>query len=256
MPFAKKLLLLLMLSVVTVLTSAKKKQEVVLVGDDAYAPYSYLDENRVARGIAVDLLNEISQAMPNFSIKVLLEPWKRALFEVEKNNLIGIFPPYKNPELRPWMIYSSPLYAETAVVLCNMDKVKNRPGKVWPQDFSGLVVGNNVGFITPGLEFFKMVKEGKIKVEEVRTTESNLRKLVLGRIDCYVNDRLAIDSELKRLKLDRSRIAEYAIVSIEPVYVGFNNRSTRFRQQEIFIKEFNETVDKLRKEGRLRPLGI
>ena len=64
----------------------------------------------------------------------------------------------------------------------------------------GLTIGNNSGFSAGGDEFKAAVKAGKIKLSETKGTPKNLLKLIAGRVDCYMNDALSIQWELKKLQ--------------------------------------------------------
>ncbi|QNM97921.1 substrate-binding periplasmic protein [Chitinimonas koreensis] len=230
------------------------KQAVVLVGDDDYPPYSYKDAGGTPKGIYADLLRKVGAAMPNFTIELRTAPWKRALVQVEQGELIGMYPPYKKPEARPWMGYSTPLLNETVVLVCTAKIAQSHKDKPWPTGYAGLRFGNNAGFQTPGKPFFDMAAAGKLALEEAKTTEQNLRKLAEGRIDCYPNDRRAIDSEVKRLQLDLNGAAETAVIGKESGYVGYTSKAGAFAYQAAFMKEFDETVLKLRAAGQLPPL--
>ncbi|WP_171014060.1 transporter substrate-binding domain-containing protein [Chitinivorax sp. B] len=230
------------------------KQAVILVGDDDYPPYSFKDASGAPKGIYADVLRKVGAAMPNFTIELQVAPWKRALNNAENGETIGIYPPYKKPEARPWMRYSAPLLNETVVAVCTRKVAEAKKGAAWPAGFAGLRFGNNAGFQTPGKPFFDMAASGKLTVEEAKTTEQNLQKLVNGRIDCYPNDRRAIESEVQRLKLDASAIVEVAIVGKEAGYIGYTSKGAKFSYQDAFMKEFDETLNKLRAAGQIPAL--
>ncbi|MGQ5523946.1 substrate-binding periplasmic protein [Chitinimonas sp. PSY-7] len=227
------------------------KQTVVLLGDDDYSPYSFADADGVAQGIYADMLRKISAAMPNFVIQLKPEPWKRAIKHVEVGEAMGFYPPYKKPDVRPNMEYSVPLLTETVVLLCTDKIVRSHKGVSWPSGFTGLTFGNNAGFHILGEPFFAMLAAGKVKLDEAKTTESNLRKLIKGRIDCYANDRRAIETEAKRFNLDMSDVSELIVVGKEYSYVGYTSKRNRFPYFAAFMKEFDETVLKLHAAGQL-----
>ncbi|WP_235462262.1 substrate-binding periplasmic protein [Aeromonas australiensis] len=230
------------------------KQQVVLVGDDDYPPYSYKDPTGKAAGLYSDLLLKVSAAMPDFVIELQAAPWKRALDDAEQGRVMGVYPPYKREALRPWMHYSDPLLVETVVVVCRKEVAANYQGASWPDGFAGLKFGNNAGFQTPGDRFFAMVKEGKVTLDEAKTTEQNLQKLVGGRIDCYPNDRRAISSEIARLEMDPGDVVESAIIGQEMGYIGFTSVRQDYAYMDDFIKAFNETLTRLRAAGEIPPL--
>ncbi|WP_447836210.1 substrate-binding periplasmic protein [Aeromonas salmonicida] len=230
------------------------KQKVILVGDDDFPPYSYKGPTGESAGVYTDLLLKISAAMPNYAIELKALPWKRALDETERGSFMGVYPPYKQEVQRPWMHYSAPLLVETLVVVCRKDVVAKYKGASWPGGFASLKFGNNAGFKGPGTQFFAMVSDGKIVLEEAKTTGQNLQKMARGRIDCYVNDRLTISSEMARLRVDSSEIMETSIIGQEMGYIGFTSERGDYIYMDDFIREFNETLTKLRLAGDIPPL--
>ncbi|WP_158229032.1 substrate-binding periplasmic protein [Chitinimonas sp. BJB300] len=227
------------------------KQTVVLIGDEDYSPYSYADAAGVAHGIYADILHKVSATMPNFTIELKTEPWKRALKTIEVGEAAGFYPPYKKLDVRPSMEYSLPLLVETVVLVCSSKISRTYKGATWPAGFAGLRFGNNTGFFILGKPFFDMVAAGELKLDEAKTTESNLLKLIKGRIDCYANDRRAIETEAKRLKLDMKDMPEVAVLGKEFSYVGYTSKRAKFPYLPAFMKEFDEAVIKLRAEGQI-----
>ena len=71
-----------------------KQQEVIIVADDSYPPYSYVENNEL-RGIYIDLINLAAQRLAkDYKIKFVAMPWKRALQEVKLGNAFAVIPPY------------------------------------------------------------------------------------------------------------------------------------------------------------------
>ena len=77
----------------------------------------------------------------------------------------------------------------------------------WPQDFIGLRIGNVAGFDGwGGKEFRQLVKDKKILYQEAPGSESLIRMLVTGRVDCIMMEERAFDYEIKRLKKEMTEI--------------------------------------------------
>lgn len=239
------------------------KTVVEVLADDSYPPYSYLENNNL-KGIYIDIVKTISKDMQNFEIKIKPTPWKRALSEIENGTSFAILPPYYHIEKRPYIWpYSLPILDERVAVFCNEKVFDNSIRKNWPEDYVGLKIGNNSGFQLGGDAFWQAVKDGKIFLSETKSTQSNILRMALGRIDCYMNDRLSIKLEIQKLIKDGQyqpgtnhvSFLEGATISLEQGFLGITDKDDgKFSYKTQFIKEFNFKLHQLRKTGQLQKI--
>ncbi len=235
---------------------------VTVVGDEAYPPYSYR-EGREMRGIYVEILKRAFAKMPGYNVKIVPMPWKRGLKGVETGDIFAIFPPYKHPGKRPFINpYSVPIVEETVIVMCR-DEVLSKKRTTWPEDFYGLKIGVNTGFSIGGDKFIAAVKQGKIKRDESKTNDQNLMKLGVGRIDCYLNDRIAILTALKNLKKkgaykeggSHAKLKEGVVVNREWGYLGLTDRDKgKFKFKNDFLQKFNKVIEEMKNSGEIRKI--
>ena len=226
-----------------------KAETVLLVADATYPPYMF--EDGAHRGIYVDIVREAAKRIKGYEIQMALLPWKRALSMVEEGSALGIIGVYYAPEIRPYLdIYSPPLFEEEVVAYCSTSKIK--PKMIYPKDFEGLTFANNTGFVTPGPEFFAMIKTKKIKMEEAPSTEINVRKLTSGRVDCYVNDKISIEKELYKSG-DADKVAIAAPVQKRSALIGY---SRAFNQpwRNDFIATLNATLTEMQADGSIKQI--
>lgn len=231
--------------------SAVAAQKVVIVGDSEYPPYSF-DNGGKMDGIYVRILQKIFPQMEGYDVEFKLVPWKRGLALVEKGEVLGIVPPYYRPEKRPWLKpYSDPIIKEEVAVFCNK-KVMGKPRANFPADYYGLTFANNTGFASGGKVFLEAVESGKIKMEESKSTDTNLKKLASGRVDCYINDKQAILWTLKQLAsqggVDAGAVVESQIISGEEGYIGFSSKRTEAAD---FAAKFNKLLEKMKASGEV-----
>ncbi|WP_187170486.1 substrate-binding periplasmic protein [Salidesulfovibrio onnuriiensis] len=248
--------LLIILSVLVISAfmamSALAAQKVTIVGDSDYPPYSF-DNNGKMDGIYVRILQKIFPQMTDYDVEFKLIPWKRGLALVEKGEALGIVPPYYRPEKRPWIKpYSDPIIKEEVAVFCNK-KVLDKPRTKFPEDYYGLLFGNNMGFAAGGKDFTDAVATGKIKMEETKGTDKNLQKLASGRVDCYINDKQAILWSLKQLAADGKLmgnpddVVESQIISGEEGYIGFSAKL----DAADFAAKFNALLKAMKDSGEV-----
>jgi polar amino acid transport system substrate-binding protein len=231
---------------------------VTIYADEGYPPYSYLDKGKAA-GLYADIIRAALVHVDGYDVEIKPVPWKRGMELLKTGKGFALFPPYKNTRDEPWTWpYSEPLLDEHVVAYCNPGILKKRTAMRWPEDFYGLRVGNNSGFIVGGEAFDQAVKDGKIIMQEARDSLANIRKLRLGRIDCYINDREAIRWTLKELKasngtdkpLREGEIVEAVAIAVKQGYLGYTDRDQgAFPFKADFVRKFDAAVLQMKRNG-------
>ncbi len=230
---------------------------VTIYADEGYPPYSYKDKGKPA-GLYHDIVRAALAHVDGYDVDIKPVPWKRGMELLKNGKGFALYPPYKNTKDEPWTWpYSEPLLDEHVVAYCNPKALKKRASLHWPDDFYGLRVGNNAGFIVGGEAFDQAVREGRIQLQEARDSLANLRKLRLGRIDCYINDREAILWTLKALHGDGvnkpllpDEIVEAAIIAVKQGYLGYTDRDLgAFGFKADFVKKFDAAVLQMKRNG-------
>ncbi|MCG9595554.1 ABC transporter substrate-binding protein [Vibrio sp. Isolate25] len=252
------ILILLLFSCQAVAYSPPVK--VLVYGDDSYPPYSY-SENGIAKGIYSDILRRVFEEMPGYEIKLVPIPWKRGLKMLKVGQGFALYPPYYYSDKRLYISpYSKPILDEEVVVFCNSDSVKTRSLSRWPSDYFGLKVGVNEAFALGGKQFWDAVKAGKITLLEAKGNRPNLTNLHDKKIDCYMNDRLSILWEIKRMTQEGLLPEDWqltlgAVVSAEQGYLGFTNREPdNYPFKQDFVKQFNHNLVKLQEQGEIEAI--
>lgn len=253
--------LLLLLLALGFPASAAEIIEVSIYADESYPPYSY-KENGEARGIYPAIFSKAFERMQAYKVHIKPVSWKRGLMLMETGQGLALFPPYNRPLERPYLTISEPVLVEQVVAFCSENSMNGRKHPaVWPDDFHGLKVGVNAGFNIGGDKYKKAVKDGKIYEDQAPSNRSNILKLLLGRIDCYVNDRLSILWEIERIKADgvyadsRQSIVEAAVINQEQAYMGYTNRDNgRYPYKADFIRVLNQILIDMKKTGEIQKI--
>ena len=228
--------------------------------DDNYPPYSYMEEGE-AKGIYVEIFKKAFSLMNNYIVRIRAVPYKRGLHYLKEGAGFALFPPYYRPKERPYIWpYSEPVLLEEVIVVCREKVVKKLSAFKWPEDYYGLIIGNNAGFKLGGEKFREAEKNKKIIIDEARGNRENILKLGLNRTDCYINDRLSILWELNRLKKKGaynercSKILETTVISSEHGYLGFSRKDKAFSFKKDFIKDINRIIKKMRDSGEIKKI--
>ncbi|WP_394392107.1 substrate-binding periplasmic protein [Shewanella woodyi] len=236
---------------------------VEVYADDSYPPYSYIEKGEL-KGIYTEILQKAFSRMEGYKVKIKPVPWKRGLSYIESGKGFAIYPPYHRTKERPYMWpYSIPILDERVIVVCRAEVLTRSIRPIWPDDYFGLVIGNNAGFSSGGDKFWGAVKDGKITVNEANGNKKNIMMLGLGRTDCYMNDRISILWELKQLKANgmydeggkHARLMEGATISIEQGFLAFTAiGADKFPHMDDFILKFNTVIYAMRRSGELQKI--
>lgn len=234
---------------------------VTIYADAGYQPYSYADKHGEAAGLYAEIVKVAFARMKGYRIRIKPVPWKRGMSMIENGTAFALYPPYMNLKDEPFTWpYSLPLFEEIVVAVCTRD-VAQKPRPHWPEDYYGLTIGNNAGFLVGGDKFNEAVKAGKIKLEDAADTRTNILKLGAKRIDCYINDRISIrltQNELVREgKLRSGPLAvETVVIAREHGFLGFTDRDQgRFPFKTDFLKQFDAVVYDMQRNGEIERIA-
>ncbi|WP_275405843.1 ABC transporter substrate-binding protein [Desulfovibrio sp. JC022] len=213
-------------------------------GDDAYAPYCFM-QNGTFDGIYVRILEKAFSRMKGYEITIIPVPYKRLLLGLENGKIFAAFPPYQWPKERPWIdIYSAPILEEDYSIFC-AEGFLDKPRPNWPEDYANLTIGINDGFIVPDAD--------KLKTEDASSNEKNIKKLLAGRIDCYVNDSKSILYTAKIMGIDSSKLVQGIKISTEYGHLAFSRKNNPpFKRN--FIKNFNKIIYEMKCSGEINEI--
>ncbi|HYC05152.1 MAG TPA: transporter substrate-binding domain-containing protein [Azospirillaceae bacterium] len=230
-------------------------EPLLIVGDSAYPPYAYLDRNGEPAGVYVEILREALARLPGHPARIELIPWKRALRAVETGTATAVFPPYRWTEQRPWMEYSEPILTETLVVVCRRE-VPGLDVRGYPEGFAGLRFVNNLGFLGAGPGLLRMVAAGTVGMVEVPGTPEAVQRLLDGRADCTVNDRLAVEAALASLEVGASAADKLVVageVSRADGHLGYR-KGDASPAVAAFRTALDQVLRDMKREGRIDAL--
>jgi polar amino acid transport system substrate-binding protein len=233
---------------------------VTIYADAGYPPYSYEKDGKPA-GLYYEIMRTAVARMHGYKVEIQAVPWKRGMALLRNGTGFALYPPYLNTKDEPWTWpYSLPLYEERVVAVCRKDVLAAKPRKRWPEDFYGLTIGNNAGFIVGGEGFEKAVHAGQLRMEEGKDSETNIMKLGLRRIDCYINDRLSIQWTRNQLKAEgkyqeggaHAEIAEATVIAVEQGFLGFTDRDNgKYTYKSDFVKQFDNAIYQMKRNGEI-----
>ncbi|MAL40913.1 MULTISPECIES: transporter substrate-binding domain-containing protein [unclassified Thalassospira] len=239
--------------------SSNIPRTITLYAEDSNRPYAYFDGTG-AEGIYVRILKKAFARMPQYHLDIVSVPFRRGMELLKDGKIMGFFPPYARKD-RDWIDrYSIPILRETVVVLCSNDYAHSHDLKVFPRDFKDARFANNAGYRLAGEAFFDMVDAGDITLEEANTTASNLRFLMAGRVDCYVNERMAILAGMRELAIDKNMARlfnETAIIGQEFGFVAYGpDPDNQWPWRDQFADDLDKALADMRNQGEIDRLVV
>ena len=179
----------------------------------------------------------VDSAARKFGHRVQIDyfPWTRAMqLGLRDAHYAGYFPAYYTEERARQCYFSTSIGSSTV----GLAYLKNAPLQ-WQtlQDLSGLTIAVVAGF-SNGPAFDALVREGRLHVDPSPSDMLNLRKLVAGRVDAVVIDRLVLRYLLltePSLLQERERILFHDKPLAElPLYICFKRTPQGLALQQAF----------------------
>jgi polar amino acid transport system substrate-binding protein len=215
---------------------------VILAAAADSVPTSYV-ENGKQTGILIDVINEAFRRA-GYSVEVKLMPWARCLAEVKNGAVDGIFSVFVTPERQEFLTYSNEvLITQVQVFFVRVDSSLTFEGDL--RKFTGKSIGiiNQTSY---GPRLDAALKEGIFeKIDSTKDSESNIRKLIAGRVDMIPSYRHVVLSTAKRLGvLDKIRQLSPDIEAI-PSYLAF----TQKRDFAKLIRDYDKAIASMKQDG-------
>ena len=176
--------LLILIGLLLQTAAATCAEPIQVAVDSAYPPYMY--GTRPARGLYPEIIRE-AFSLAGLTAEVTGYPWKRAL-SLGRSGDAAVGGIYQNLERLTRYDYSDPLYLETLVVCVRKGHAFEFKGVV---DLTGKRVGINRGW-SYGEVVDSARRAGLFEAEEATGDQANLKKLLLGRLDCIIADELSL----------------------------------------------------------------
>jgi polar amino acid transport system substrate-binding protein len=213
------------------------KEKIVVVVDEAYAPYMF-NADGAAKGLYPDMIKAVFNRI-GVDVEIKALPWARALLMGE-NGEAGIGGIYKNNKRLEVYDYSEPLFEEKLVVYV---KKGNAFGFNGIPDLAGKRIGVNRAW-SYGEEFDKAKAANLFATQEAADNGANFKKLIFGRIDCFIADEVSADSIIRHEHLEKQIEKLPKPAAMTPAYVVFAKKIDK----KDLIKKFNSALADMKKD--------
>ncbi len=213
--------------------------QAVTLGYVAFPPYEFKGEHGEAKGVLVEIVQTVFQRA-GVSLELKFFPFKRALALAKEGKIDGLFNFYKNPERLKYFDYSHQVIQNPLVFFVRKDSNLTFDGNL--RSLSGTKIGVLRGY-TYGTDFDK----SNLFVKDVANSHpSNLKKLVLARIDAYPCDRLVGILIARQEKL----MVELKLIPIPLKVMDGHIGFTKGKHQRVLVK-IDPIIAKMQKSGEI-----
>lgn len=225
-----------------------EEEPIVIAGLDNYPPISFRD-NGECKGILSDICKELLRRM-NVDAKLTLLSVPLLLRNLENGQVDGAYMLFFNKEREKFLLLSAlPLMTSSI-------NVYTKRGYEFEfhslKDLHGKQVGKQNSLLISDA-FNTDVKNGWIILDEAREVEFNLKKLLAGRIDCFLGGNLGTRYQLNFLGI-HNQVTELPnpIVPDLKLYFGLSKAGTRIKNKEGLMKKANLVIREMHEDGTIQ----
>lgn len=215
-----------------------QEQEPTVLAYVDFPPYEY-QENGLPKGILVEIVRIVFQRAGR-PLELVHKPFKRAYEETRAGKIDGLFNFYKTPERLEHFDYSEPLICNPLVLFVLQDSTLSFGGSL--DELSGLNIGAMQGY-TYGTEFDE---SPLFTIDRAGSHEVNFQKLLLGRIDSYLCDKL-----VGQYVLCAEGLSSHITFLPEPVIVMEGHIGFAKGRHEDVLRKINSVIREMRTSGEL-----
>jgi polar amino acid transport system substrate-binding protein len=169
-------------------------------------------------------------------------PWKRAEMLVQRKEVPGLLSLHPTKEREALLYFSrEPLSSSDNVLFV-------QKGREFPVPRLDALVGKTVG-VTAGYHygdgFAQLAAQGLVQTDAATTDEQGMRKLLAGRFDAFVCDRVVGLGLLRQLGLQQQVTVLPLVVSSVQMHAAF----AKVAENVEFISRFDLALRRLKKSG-------
>ncbi len=179
-------------------------------------PYNFIEGGKLT-GYSTELLQLILKELQlNPEIQVL--PWSRAFQMATERNNVLIYTIARSKERDPNFEWIGPI-ASRKIVLLKLEQRKDiQINSLWDFQSNPGARSYKIGIVRELASSQKILSDELIphnQLDAAPTTESNLKKLLLGRVDMIVGDEAGTQYELKNGLKDKTKLSTVAVVDAQ-----------------------------------------
>lgn len=208
---------------------------------EQYPPYNF-QENDELKGITLELVDGMLRKMGASKSKadIRIWPWARAYKTVQENSKTILFSMTRTVERENMFKWVGPTASSRTILLARKDSNIRISD---PSDFAKY----RIGVVRDDIGQQRLVHDYGINKDVLARGAdalTNVKKLDLGRIDCFAYDEKVAKWTLKNAGLNVDDFEEVYIVSSDDHYIAFHKETS-----DQLIAEAQTAVDEIKSSG-------
>lgn len=209
----------------------------VVLGANHVPPFKII-EGETLSGINGDILKEIFRDT-GLKMKIKKCPWKRCLTELEEGRIDVFLGLFKSPEREKLFRFCDPPYSNRSDKAFYLRRGEGHRVNKY-DDLYKLRIGVTRGY----KNFERFDSDEKLNKEFVAEHILNIKKLVAGRLDVFIQTELAADYLIKtKGYAEKIEKAPYKYGEIHPSYFVISRKSPYMKHVEHFEKNLRLFVE-------------
>jgi len=203
---------------------------------EPWSPYVIVEDNKVS-GLDYETTNIVFKRL-GIDVQWQFLPWKRCLMMLEQGDADGALDIFKAAERDDLLLYPNEPLSEVNWVLY---QAKARPHEFQSvDDLKGLTVGTSAGYLyTPEFD------TSPLFIREIGPShEANFGKLVRGRIDLMVTDRLLGQQLINQMKLGDQVSQLPTVLSHREMFIALRRNAG----MDLLVQRFGAELKRFKRE--------
>lgn len=232
----KRLLSILVCILITAFRPVSAQESPLLLVTDPFEPFIFPQEATL-KGMDYEIVESVFKNL-ELPIKVEYYPWNRCLLMIQNRKADALIDLVISEERKSYIFFpQEPLSSASLVVFYARG---NRPEIKKLEDLKSLLLGAQLGS-----EYPRELNEVLVRREDTASIAQNFQKLVRGRVDILIENRIVGRYTANTLGLqDRVGVMELPVVFSSRYYLGFSHKEGHKALAEKFSKalvEFKRT---------------
>ncbi|MEO0442638.1 MAG: transporter substrate-binding domain-containing protein [Pseudomonadota bacterium] len=203
----------------------------------AYAWEPFVDLKRDDGGISIDLLRKALQTQ-GYAIELVPMPWARSLVMLEKGKVDILPAVWFTEERNKTMLYSERYAANRLVFIKAKDD---------DYEFEGLpsLYDKVVGVVRDYAYEESLLKDNNIRFSVADSLNSNIKKLIAGRVDLTIEDEIVAKQTIEPSLLKEIDFSDNALIE-NPLFITCSKQSVHCNT---IIDAFNQGIASMQADG-------
>jgi polar amino acid transport system substrate-binding protein len=236
----RKFLLLMFVLFILCYSSLFASQLSIYCEDDP--PFQIIEKDGSLKGLTAEVCQEIQKRVGNKD-KIEVVPWARGLNALDTKPNTVLFSMSRTPERNPLYQWVGPvneisygLYvkAESKISIKNLDEAKKL---------------KSIGVYNNDIRDQYLTRQGFTNLDRVTDNTTNIKKLMLGRIDAYADSDDGLKSNAKEAGYTANDLKLIHVFMKTQLYIAMSKDTPH----EI-VKQWNDALEQMKKDGTFKKI--